>query len=366
MSRFTEMNNGIKLSDDEKERLIGVLSENKKTKRRPAGVIAAALCVLLAVIGVFVVKNLSASPAVSPSVPETGGVTVPKTEISLADTANDSSVAFIVYGGRVYFGGSIVYHEEDANKIDPGCIFDEYYDISEKLRYRIYPFTVNAAAYEALLGECIGTCTDTPDLCVSEADRERVQKAFDDPSSENLFGMEGDYYTLRGVPAEKCLVCVSVLDACRTVMPMFCLNGVTLYGGSDVFGDLLDIKNAKKVQWVTDDEWNEGLDEAVYYHDGETPGGTALKDLDVPEEIWNGFIGELNDSVPVVRSEQTYKDFEKDMYEQPSGHLYITLANGLLVKLRVFSNGYVSCDCSFDLLFKLNGENWQRILETTR
>lgn len=368
MSKYKEMNEEIKLSDGEKERLIADLSAAKTKNRRPAGLIAAAAVCLLAVLGVFAVKYLPKTPETTPSLPgesEQSGVYVPKTEIDVNEASLDSMVMFIVYNGRVYMGGGFVYNGDDV-EAKGGVVWDEYADISQKLRYRHVPFTVTGEEFEALKGEFLGTCTDTPDICTSEEDRERVRKAFEDPSGESFFGMEGDYYTVNGIPREKCICLVTEFDGCRTLHPLYCLNGITLASGKDVFGDLLDIKNAKKIQWVTDDEWNEGLDETVYYHDGETPGDTALRDLAVPGEIWGGFIDELYASVPVVRSEETFETIEKDMYDVPSGHLYVTLANGLVVKLRLFENGYVSCDCSYDLLFKLEGENWKRILETVR
>lgn len=52
MSKYKEMNEEIKLSDGEKERLIADLSVEKTKNRRPAGLIAAAVC-LLAVLGVL-------------------------------------------------------------------------------------------------------------------------------------------------------------------------------------------------------------------------------------------------------------------------------------------------------------------------
>ena len=382
MSKFKDMNDEIKLSDGEKEKLIAGLSDGKNKNHRFAGIAAAAAVCLLAAVGVIAVKYLPKTPEVTPVLPDesqstvpenaianhggSGGVYVPEIQIDAGETQQDSFISFLVYNGRVYIGGSYLYNEADLNEKQTDGVFDEYADISQKLRYRIYPFSVSQEDYDAILGDFIGTCTDEPDLCTDEEDRARTEKAFTDPSRESFFGMKGDYYSINGLPEERMICCVSMLDDCRALIPFYCLNGITLDSGKDVFGDLLDLKNAKKIQWVTDKEWNEGLDQAVYYHDGETPGGTALKDLAVSDEIWNGFIDELYASVPVVRGKETYNAFEKDMYNTPSGHLYVTLKNGLMVKLRLFENGYVSCDCSYDLLFKLSGENLKKILEAVR
>ena len=369
MSKYTDMNKKIKLTDGEKDALIAELTAVKTKNHRFAGIMTAAAVCLLAVLGVFAVKYLPKTPGVKTTEPtageaENGGVYVPKTEIDINDASQDSAISFIVYNGRVYTGGGFVYNGDDVD--ESGAVWEEYADISQKLRYRHVPFTVTEEEFEAIKGEFLGTCTDEPDLCISEEDRERVRKAFEDPTGEQFFGMAGDYYTVNGVPTEKCICLATKFDDCRVLMPFYCLNGVTLYSGKDVFGDLLDIKSAKKIQWLTDDEWNEGLDQTVYYHDGETPGKTAMKDLMISDELLNGFFDELYASVPVVRSEETYKTIEKDMYDAPSGHLYITLKNGLVVKLRIFENGYVSCDCSYDLLFRLNGTNWQQVVEAVR
>lgn len=368
MSEYKKMNDEIKFADGEKERLIAGLCAVKTKDRRLTAFLAAAAVCLLAVLGVLAVKYLPETPELTPDAPgnteqtEAGGVYVPKTEIDPSDASSDSMVMFIVYNGRVYMGGGFVYNGDDV-AAKGGVVWDEYADISRKLRYRHVPFTVSGEEFEALKGEFLGTCTDTPDTCTSAEDRERVRKAFEDPSGERFFGMEGDYYALNGVPTEKCVCLVTEFDGCRTLHPLYCLNGITLGSGKDVFGNLLDIKNAKKVQWLTDDEWNKGLDETVYYHEGETPGDTALRELAVSEELMNGFIGELYASVPVVRGKETFETIEKDMYDAPSGHLYVTLADGLVVKLRLFENGYVSCDCSYDLLFKLDGESWQSLFD---
>ena len=371
MSKYRDMNQKITLTDGEKERLIASLSVKRKKAPRWTGVAVAAAICLLAVLGVFAVKDMAKMPHLTPDVPpseqtgENTGVYVPKTEIDIGDGTKDSMVAFIVYNGRVYMGGSDVYHEDDVRKND-GCIFDEYADISQKLRYRSVPFTVTDAQYTALLGDFLDTCTDTPDMCKSEADRQRVRKAFEDPSGESFFGMPGDYYAVNGMPVEKCICYVSRGSGCRSILPLYCLNGVTLYSGRDVFGDLLDLENALRIQWITDEAWNEGLDVTVYYHDGETPGAPAMRELTVSPELLNGFLEELYASEPVVRSEKTYEAFEKEMYAKPSGHLYFTLNNGLLVRLRLYDNGYASFDGSFDLLFRLSGEAWQELLKAIR
>lgn len=374
MSKYNDMNDKIRLSDGEKEKLLVGLAAVKNENRRFTGIAAVAVCVTLAVLGVFTVKNLSQKPEVpiissGDTIAEhggSGGLYVPKIQIEAGEAQQDSIISFLVYNGHVYIGGSYLYNEADLNEKHTDGVFDEYADISQKLRYRIYPFSVSQEDYDSILGDFIGTCTDEPNLCTSEEDRTRTEKAFNDPSRESFFGMEGDYYSINGLPEERMLCCVSLLDDCRALMPFYCLNGITLHSGKDIFGDLLDLKNAKKIQWVTDNEWNKGLDEAVYYHDGETPGDTALKVLSVSDEVLNGFFNELYASVPVVRSEETYNAFEKDMYIEPSGHLYVTLKNGLMVKLRLFENGYVSCDCSHELLFKLSGENLKKIMDAVR
>lgn len=138
---------------------------------------------------------------------------------------------------------------------------------------------------------------------------------------EGASSIAGDVYSVSGYD-ESFRLCMDGPDG--QIEFYDCLGGLTLHSGQDLFGNLLHAENYVGAYYVLDADWEENID--------------ARHELD-PESL-EAFVALLMAS-PMQEWSAWSENGDIFDYGYSEAHLYLELADGVTVPLRLFENGCV-------------------------
>ncbi|WP_343208576.1 hypothetical protein [Anaerolentibacter hominis] len=234
-----------------------------------------------------------------------GAVTVPALELpeKVEEGVCMDMIGLVVYQGRIYTQGS-QYIGEDAAKV------------------------------KELVGDYLGYAKGN----ISEWSKQ------DDYAKEFASTVSGEIYSVKGYDSSFRLCMQGVYtenDGTEVDYVEFYenLNGISITTGEDIFGSRLNMKeNWESAKFQEHENWDNGWPDYIYQ---ELPG--------ITQDDLNAFLDELyaGKFVNMWRSDQ-YSDpnakedtNQRDIYSEPSGHLFFYMKDGTKVELRLFEGGYV-------------------------
>lgn len=181
----------------------------------------------------------------------------------------------------------------------------------------------------------IGLVGDYIGHCEGKIDEWSSQEEYEHELAGNMYG---DIYTVKGYdPSFRICIKSSYTTESgeRKTWIEFLerLNGITIYTGSDLFEDRLNIKGrVTSIQWQAheDWDWNRG----------------NIQDAELDETVWDAFL-DAADSAEFFNAWNPDKDFYPDhpkssIYDNPNqAHLILNMEDGTTVWLRLIEGGYV-------------------------
>lgn len=134
-----------------------------------------------------------------------------------------------------------------------------------------------------------------------------------------------------------------------------CLSGITVESGADVF-EKMNIKgNLSTLNWDTFNNWN-----------NETPDPKEV----IINEVVSKFIDAMYEAVPVSLEDENIRNqffYSKEEYnkdgEEKQKFLYLKLNDGIMLQIRVFSNGHVMYSGMPGVVFKVEQEAFDNMWE---
>lgn len=257
---------------------------------KPVGLVAAGLVVVIGVAALSGTFNKGNQENPPGIVEQSSGITLPRIDLPTDGQVTAKMRPLIVYQGRIY--------------VDSALSIDS-----------------NQAAN--LLGEKLGTTKAS----LTEWSTQ------DDYAGEFASTVgEQDVYSVKGYDKGFRIMTYQVTDSGAYAMVFECLNGITVKSGKDVFDKfkLTDPKASVKYEGL--ESWNNGLQD--------------IKPL-TDEAGLSKFFEALNASVPKAA------DSLPNIWDEQQKFLYVTMADGTSVQLRLFESGHVSIG-SVDLYFQVD------------
>ncbi len=160
-----------------------------------------------------------------------------------------------------------------------------------------------------------------------------------------------DFYSVNGYNTDFRLAAICNFADGTYIQLFDCLNGITLYKGSDLFRDRLHLaENYTSVQYQYHDDWNYAQN---VYHDL----------YDCSEEDIRLFLQTLYDS---DFFELPNTENGESIYDRKQAHLYFKMKDGTTVRLRLFEGGLVSFAGSpASVYVKMPDEVFDKIFQST-
>lgn len=266
---------------------------------------AAAACVCLTVVGVFVWKQPSESFA-DANADDSGitvsedGVTIPPLNVTLSmppDVQACWAYDFFIYQDRCYVSYDRIYKDVD------------------------------------IIGEHLGTATGMLDVWTPK-------EGYVDFAGN----IEGDFYSVQGYDPSF-MLCMREANGSLSIF--LCNNGITLKTGYDLYEERLHLsENYAAVQYET---W------ASWYNSA----GQVYQLLDPQSETVTAFIDALNAAAFMPTADIPLEEGEANIYDSKEiYHVYFLLENGMTVELCLFEGGYVSFQGLLDVCVQIPGEQF--------
>lgn len=230
------------------------------------------------------------------------------------------SNGFIIYKGRIY----------DANT----------------------SYNISLEDGKALMGEKIGVTWnyDGNDIRVTETDG-----YLDIKNTEDFWSIISgeEVYTFKGYSNDFRLIVYRNNEYGEYLSIYENLSNMPLNKGEDIFKRMNMKGNVKMAKWQSFENWNYGIEE--------------YQALDSNIDI-DSFIEALYNAEPEsleneeFRSQFFYKESQNPNHRKvETKFLYLKLKDGIEVRLRLFSNGYVSFDAVRGFIFKVEDEEFNKL-----
>ncbi|MGI6316886.1 MAG: hypothetical protein ACOX17_09525 [Christensenellales bacterium] len=274
---------------------------NAKSKRRLVRPIAAAACICLIVVGVFVWRNLPSQPDSSHGITMSDkGVTIPTMEVSLSAASSADMLAFFIYHGNCYVHYDWIYDDVD------------------------------------IIGKRLGTATGLID-----------EWTLRDGYVECAGSVKGDFYEVKGYDPSF-MLCMKHTDG--SISLYVCDTGITLKYGSELYEDRLHLSgNYTSVQYESRKSWNESKNERYK--------------LEKSDDLICDFIDGLNAAEFIPRASVPFEGSRDVFSEMEIYHLYFNMQNGTTVHLRLWKDGYVLYQGLLDVCVQVKDTSYNSFLE---
>jgi hypothetical protein len=160
-----------------------------------------------------------------------------------------------------------------------------------------------------------------------------------DKSSEELASNIGeqDIYTVKGYDTNFRIMSYIKIQDQEYIQFFDCLNGITIKNGNDVFGKLNLVNNVESAEFISFDDWNNGVNNYA-----------TFQDLDILNEA----LIELNSATP-YNCENVENDIDNSRNNNDFRQFALKLKDGSELKFNAFKSGYVSYGYS-NIYFKVN------------
>lgn len=160
-----------------------------------------------------------------------------------------------------------------------------------------------------------------------------------DKSSEELASNIGeqDIYTVKGYDTNFRIMSYIKIQDQEYIQFFDCLNGITIKNGNDVFGKLNLVNNVESAEFISFDDWNNGVNNYA-----------TFQDLDILNEA----LIELNSATP-YNYENVENDIDNSRNNNDFRQFALKLKDGSELKFNAFKSGYVSYGYS-NIYFKVN------------
>lgn len=277
--------------------------KQKNDQRYMKRIVVSAVSLLILFTGYYLYHNNGQNDA-SPNsneiiVTDDGGLQIPTIELP-ENAENADMMGVIVYNGNIYMQTTTAFDVENA---------------------------------KALLGEKLGT----------------TKGNLDEWSKQDEFSVEfastgiTDVYTVKGYDPDFRIMSYAKIDGEVQAEFYEHLNGITIYDGKDIFGQLKMIGHTESAKYQLFSDWDNSNDN--------------YEPVDIT--VLNSFVSTLNDTVPysLTTIEDELGDFRND---EQYRELVVNLSDGTTVSLAVVKGGYIRYGYT-DVYFKMDDEVFEEI-----
>lgn len=284
--------------DDDMIEAVNVLRMQKKNKKNriwiPIASAAACICIVASGLSVGMHylhtdkkstdngENLNNTAEIM-ELESFGGVTIPKTQVTLNANTTADMMAFFIFEGRIYMQNEWI--KESS----------------------------------ALVGEYVGTATGMIDEWTPK-----------DGYVDCAGSISGDFYTVNGYDPDF-MLCMKDDDG--SVSTYINDNGLTLRTGSDLFEDRLHLAgNYSAIEYQARTDWFYSLDNIKTLYSE-----SALEAAETVEK----FITALNAGSFMYVDDIPLEKGQTNLYDLANYHLFFRMDNGMNVHLLLYEGGYV-------------------------